>query len=191
MHIEKNICESTLATLMNTPKKTKDDLKSCLELAQLGFRKSLHPKKVVHKYEIPKASFTLSLSERKDVCKFLADLKVPDGYSSNIRRCVNANETKIIGSLKSHDYYVFIQDLLAPAFCEKLDKDVCEPLVELSVFFKQLCSKELKIEVLERLKKNIAVTLSKLEHVFVPSSFDIMVCVTIHLATEANLVRPV
>ena len=125
------------------------------------------------------------------MCKFLADLKVPDGYSSNIGLCVNVKEGKITGSLKSHDYHVFMQDLLAPAFRGKLDKDVYEPLVELSLFFKQLCSKALKVDVLERLEKNIAITLCKLERVFVPSFFDVMVHLTIHLATEAKLARPV
>ena len=84
MHIEKNICESILGTRMNIPGKTKNNLKSYLDLVQLGIRKSLHPRKVGEKYEIPKASVTLSLNERRDECKFLADLKVSDGYSSNI-----------------------------------------------------------------------------------------------------------
>ena len=92
MHIEKNICESILGTVMNIPGKTKDNLKSGLDLVEMGIRKSLHPKKVGDKYEILKAAFELSLNERKDVCRFLANLKVPDGYSSNIGQCVNVNE---------------------------------------------------------------------------------------------------
>ena len=191
IHIEKNICESILGTAMNIPGKTKDNLKSRLDLVEMGIRKSLHPKKVGDKYEIPKAAFELSLNERKDVCRFLADLKVPDGYSSNIGRCVNVNEGKITGTLKSRDCHIFMQDLLAPSFRGKFDKDVYDALVELSLFFKQLCSKALKVEVLERLEKSIAITLCKLERVFVPSFFDIMVHLTVHLATEAKLAGPV
>ena len=92
-----------------------------------------------------------------------------------------------MGSLKSHDCHVFIQDLLTPAFHGKLDNDVCEALVKLSLFFKHLCSMALKVEVLERLEKSIAITLCKLERVFVPSFFDIMVHLTVHLGTEAKL----
>ena len=100
MHIEKNICESILGTLMNVPGKTKDNLKSRLDLVEMEIRKDLHPKKVGDKYQIPRAIFTLSMNERKDVYKFLADLKVPDGYSSNISRCINVHEGKITGTLK-------------------------------------------------------------------------------------------
>jgi len=36
---------------------------------------------------------------------FLGDVKVPDGYSSNIARYVNSDK---IGGLKSHDYHILI-----------------------------------------------------------------------------------
>ena len=52
MHIEKNICESILGTVMNIPRKTKDNLKSRLDLVEMGIRKCLHPTKVGDKYEI-------------------------------------------------------------------------------------------------------------------------------------------
>jgi len=133
----------------------------------------LHPKKVGEKYVIPKAASELSLNERKDVRRFLANLKVPDGYSSNIGRCANVSEVKLTGSLKCHDCHGFMQDLLAPAFSGRLDKEVYETLVELSLFFKHLRSKALKVEVLERLEKSIAITLRKLERVFVPPFFDV------------------
>ena len=78
MHIKKNIRESILGTLMNILGKTKENLKSHLDSVDMGIRKSLHPKKIGDKYEIPKATFELNLNERKDVCKFLSDLRVPD-----------------------------------------------------------------------------------------------------------------
>ena len=78
MHIEKNIRESILGTLMNILGKTKENLKSHLDSVDMGIRKSLHPKKIGDKYEIPKATFELNLNERKDVCTFLSDLRVPD-----------------------------------------------------------------------------------------------------------------
>ena len=39
------------------------------------------------------------------------------------------------------------------------------------------------------IEKSIAITLCKLERVFGPSFFDIMVDLTVHLATEAKLAR--
>ena len=122
-----------------------------------------------------------SPEERKDVCKFLADLKVPDGYCSNISRCVNVDEGKITRTLKSPGCHVFMQDSLALTFRGKLDKDVYEALVELSLFFKHFCAKALKMDVLDRVEESIIIIICKLERIFVPSFFDIMVHLTVHL----------
>ena len=84
-----------------------------------------------------------------------------------------------------------MQDLLAPTFRGKLDKDLYEAIFELSVFFKYLYSKSLNIAMLEKLEQNIAITLCKLERVFLPPFFDVMVHLIINLATEAKLTGPV
>ena len=42
MHIEKNICENILHTLLNTPNKTKDTVAARLDLEDRGIRKELH-----------------------------------------------------------------------------------------------------------------------------------------------------
>ncbi|XP_074302669.1 uncharacterized protein LOC141634360 isoform X2 [Silene latifolia] len=41
------------------------------------------------------------------------------------------------------------------------------------------------------MEENIAITLCKLEHIFIPSFFDVMIHLPIHLATEAKLAGPV
>ncbi|KAI5338319.1 hypothetical protein L3X38_017590 [Prunus dulcis] len=43
MHIEKNVCESIVDTLLNMMGKTKDNLKSRKDLKDMGIRKNLHP----------------------------------------------------------------------------------------------------------------------------------------------------
>ena len=45
MHIEKNVCVSVIRTLMDIKGKTKDNLKSCLDLnlKVIGIREELHP----------------------------------------------------------------------------------------------------------------------------------------------------
>ncbi|RVW32350.1 hypothetical protein CK203_087511 [Vitis vinifera] len=47
MHIEKNVCESIIGTLLNIPGKTKDGLNSRLDLLEMGLRCELGPSKVV------------------------------------------------------------------------------------------------------------------------------------------------
>jgi len=64
-------------------------------------------------------------------------------------------------------------------------------LTKLSTFFKQLCARTLRVDVLKQMKDNIVVILCKLEQIFSLAFFDIMVCLTIHLPQEAELARPV
>lgn len=71
-----------------------------------------------------------------------------------------------------------------------LSKDVYKAIIELWLFFKELTTKTLKLDVLERLNKNIAFILCKLEMLFPPSFFDITVHLPLHLAHEAILARP-
>jgi len=89
--------------------------------------------------------------------------------------------------MKSHDCHVFMQDLLLPTFRDVLDEKVLEPLVELTNYFTKLCSRTLNIDILEQMEKDIAITLCKLECIFIPAFFDVMVHLAIHLATEAKL----
>ena len=110
---------------------------------------------------------------------FLKQLKVPDGFSSNISHCVSIKEHKISG-LKSHDCHVLLQHLLPLALRGLLPKSVCEPLFELSMFFKILGGKTLRVEELEQIESQIAITLCKLEMNFSPSFFDVMVHLPIH-----------
>ena len=47
------------------------------------------------------------------------------------------------------------------------------------------------MDVLEQMEKSIAITLCKLERIFVPEFFDVIVHLVVHLATEARLAGPV
>ena len=76
------------------------------------------------------------------LCRFLEGVRMPDGYASNIKRCVDVNGCKVSG-LKSHDYHVILQKLLPLVAHHILPEDVARPLIELSRFFNALCSKEL------------------------------------------------
>ncbi|XP_050229112.1 uncharacterized protein LOC126678253 [Mercurialis annua] len=190
MHIEKNICDSILGTIMNIKGKTKDTFKSRLDLQAMKIRQELHPIKHGDKYKMPLASYTLSPEEKHKFCLFLKELKVPDGFSSNISHSVNLKDHKFSG-LKSHDCHVILQHLLPLAIRGLLPKAVYEPLIELSMFFNVLGAKVLKVEELKQLDAQIPITLCKLEKTFPPSFFDIMVHFPIHLPAEAMIGGPV
>ncbi|XP_060202370.1 uncharacterized protein LOC132630789 [Lycium barbarum] len=148
---ERNVSDNILSTVMNMVGKTKDTLKRRYDLVDLGIRQGLHPIEDGDNILLPPACSALSLQEKLKVCDFLANLKVPDAFSSNISRCVNILEKKIHG-LKCHDHHVLLQDIFPVAIRGLLPKEVCEPIIALANFFKNLYSKCLTIEDLDILE---------------------------------------
>jgi len=189
MHIEKNVGDIVLGTIIDMKGKTKDTIKSCLVLQAMQIRLELHPVQKGSKIELPPASYLFSRKHKEVFCKFLKELRVPDGFSSNISHCVNIKECKIFG-LKSHDCHITLQRLLPLAIRGLLPKDIREPRIELSMFFNVLYAKSLRLEDLEQIKKRIPLTLSKLERCLPPSCFNIMLHLPIHLPNEALIGGP-
>ena len=72
-----------------------------------------------------------------------------------------------------------------------LCKSVLEPFIKLSIFFKILGAKCLRVDELEKLEAQIPITLCKLEKVFIPAFFDIMVHLPIRLDNEAMIAGPI
>ncbi|GKV00533.1 hypothetical protein SLEP1_g13208 [Rubroshorea leprosula] len=79
----------------------------------------------------PNALYVLSREQRALICQWLKELRFPDGYASNIARCVNMQELRLFG-MKSHDCHVFMQRLLPIAFRDFLIDEVWGPLTEIS-----------------------------------------------------------
>jgi len=191
MHIQKNICENIIRTILNIERKPEEHLKARLNLVEMGIRKDLHPINIgPNKVVLPHARFSLSLKEKGIFCCVLKEVKVPESYGSNVSRCVNLERHNFLG-LKSHDFHILMQDLLKVAIRKVLPKEVARVLMELSSFFKMLCSKVIIVEDFESLDVKIALILCELERIFPPSFFVIMVHLSIHLAYEARIARPV
>ena len=138
MHIGKNVCDIILGTVMNMKGKTKDTVRSRLDLQAMQIRPELHPVQNGNKLELPPASYSFSRQQKEAFCRFLKELKVPNGFSSNISHCVNLKECKIVG-LKSHDCHIILQHLLPILIHGLLVRDVAEQLIELAMFFKVFC----------------------------------------------------
>jgi len=66
VHIEKNVCDNVLYTLLNDPKKSKDNLKSRKVLKEMGIRKELWAD---DKGRFRPTLFTLSKEKKKYFCK--------------------------------------------------------------------------------------------------------------------------
>jgi hypothetical protein len=114
MHLQKNVFERTMGFLGLTGK-VKDGLKSRKDLVDIKIRQELHPQPRPNgKQYLPPASFNLTQHERLAICKCLRGLKVPTGFSSNIRSLVSLKDMTLTGC-NSHDYHVMITVFLAIA----------------------------------------------------------------------------
>ena len=148
-------------------------------------------KEVDNRNYLPRACYTLSKEEKRKFCECLYGIKVPSGYSSNMKRFVSLNGELKLGSMKSHDYHVMMQVFLPIAIRGILPKHVRYTVTELCSFFNTICSKVLDPTELDALKKNVVETLCKFEMYFLPSFFYIMVHVVLHLVREIKLCGPV
>ncbi|BBH07076.1 hypothetical protein Prudu_018896 [Prunus dulcis] len=146
MHVEKNVFDTLVGTILDIEGKTKDTIKAVLiwkEWAYEGF---------------------------------------PDGYASNIARCVNVDGGKFTG-LKSHDCHVFMQRLLPVGIRHLLPEDVVKPIMLLSRFFSQLTAKTLRKTDMFQLRHDIVQVLCNFLH-----KYDARM---VHLPEEALLAGPV
>ena len=101
--------------------KTKDNDKQRMDLSLYCRLRDLelksHPNGKMLK---PKANYTLATKEIKHVCQWLKDLRMSDGYSSNLARCVDVNKGRVFG-MKSHDCHVLHTDLSVCNYIRILD----------------------------------------------------------------------
>ena len=141
MHVEKNVCDNILYTLLGIDGKSKDNLNSRLDIQQLGIMADLHPDEIEEgRLYIPPAEYCLDSKQKKQVCQVVKGARFPYGYAADIRGNVNVPEKKIVG-LKSHDNHILLQDILPLAIRKVLPTRVCVALTRVSYFFKKIyCS---------------------------------------------------
>jgi hypothetical protein len=77
MHIEKNVCESLLGTLLNTDGKTRHHGHEQADLKKIGIRPELWLDDSVKGMELSTSCITLSRHEKKELRGFLKNVKVP------------------------------------------------------------------------------------------------------------------
>ncbi|XP_065628554.1 uncharacterized protein LOC136067129 [Quercus suber] len=93
---EKNVMDNILGMMLNLKDRTKDNYKAHLDLADIGIRSELHlRRKGDDKYMILPACFHMTALEKDGFLQVLWDVRVLDGYASNISCRVNLKERKI------------------------------------------------------------------------------------------------
>lgn len=109
MHLEKTVFERTIGVLLDIKKKTKDGLKLWMDLVNLGIRDDHHPQPSTQngKVDLPGAGYNLTTDERRAMCLWLRGVKVPTGFSSNIKSLVSIKDLTMT-NYKSHDCHVML-----------------------------------------------------------------------------------
>ncbi|GJS82168.1 putative TNP-like transposable element [Tanacetum coccineum] len=99
MHIKKNVCESLIYLLLNITGKTKDVVNVRHDMEDIGIRPELAAKVIPRKRGtyLPSASYTMSKIEKTMFCQCLHGIKVPSGYSANIKKLVSMKDLKLSG----------------------------------------------------------------------------------------------
>jgi hypothetical protein len=190
MHIEKNVCDALIGTLLNVPGKTKDGVAARLDMVAMGIRTGLKPISGGKKEKLPLASWNLMLHEKKTVCSSFNGMKVSDQFCSNIKSLVSMDDLRLVG-MKSHDCHTVLHHLLPIAVRSVLDKPVRYAIIRFCLFFKAICCKVIDVEKLKKMQSDLVETVCELEKFFPPSFFDIMIHLSVHLVREVELCGPV
>jgi hypothetical protein len=174
MHLTKNLCVNLLGFMgvygkhKDTPEAREDD-----------GRQYLGP-----------TSFTLTKEEKESMFECLNSIKVPSGFSSNIKGIINVPEKKF-QNLKSHDCHVLMTQLLPVALRGILPPKVRLALVKLCAFLNEISQKAINPVELAKLQNDVVQCLVSFELVFAPSFFNIMTHLLVHLVKEIAILGPV
>ncbi|GJS72273.1 hypothetical protein Tco_0705114 [Tanacetum coccineum] len=139
---------------------------------------------------LPPACCTLSKSEKTSFCECLHGVKVPSGYSANIKNLVSMKDLKLLG-MKSHDCHVLLTQMIPIAIRGVLPPPVRQTIMKLCLFFNMIHSKVIDHEKLDELQRDIILILFQLEMYFPPCFFDVMVHLMSHIVEEIKLAGPV
>lgn len=141
MHVQKNVFDSVVGTLLGIPGKTKDSLNARLDLEVMGIKENLWPTQDGRK--LPLGAYSMLIWEKELFCKVLAAAVLPDGLASNIARNVHVKDRTIQG-LKSHDCYIIMQQLLPLAVRNALPPAATKLMLELSRFLDTCAAKKVR-----------------------------------------------
>jgi hypothetical protein len=159
LHVEKGVFKSTIGLLLDISSKTKDGLSARKELQALEIREELQPHEGSNgKAYLPPASYTLTTKEKRAICKCLHGIRVPTGFSTNIKNLVSMSELKMSG-YNTHDCHTMVSLFLAITI-----RAINHPYLKMVItrichFFNAISKKIIDVSELDELCKEIRVTM--------------------------------
>nr|AAX94892.1 transposon protein, putative, CACTA, En/Spm sub-class [Oryza sativa Japonica Group]AAX96420.1 transposon protein, putative, CACTA, En/Spm sub-class [Oryza sativa Japonica Group]ABA92931.1 transposon protein, putative, CACTA, En/Spm sub-class [Oryza sativa Japonica Group] len=189
MHLTKNLCINLLGFL-GVYGKSKDTLEARNDLKHMEQRDDLYPEpKEKGSHYLSPASYTLSKAEKESMFECLESIKVPSGYSTNIKRIISTKEKKFT-NLKSHDCHVLMTQLLPVIIRGILPDNVRATITKLCAFMNAISQKVIDSDRLEALQNDVVQYLVSFELIFLPSFVNIMTHLLCHLVKEIGILGP-
>jgi hypothetical protein len=136
------------------------------------------------------ASYTLRKEEKDIMFDCLNSMKVPSGYSSNIKGIISMKDKKFT-NLKAHDCHMLMTQLLPVALRGVLPEKVRLAFIKLCVFLNAILQKAIDPRNLVKLQNDVVQCLVGFDLAFPPSFFDIMTHLLMHLVKEITTLGPV
>jgi hypothetical protein len=200
MHLTKNFCLNVLGFL-GCYKNSKDTLEARQDLKNIHRNEApsievdeeeADPEEVEEEEQdyLGPASYTLSKEEKDIMFDCLNSMKVPSGYSSNIKWIISMKDKKFT-NLKAHDCHMLMTHLLPVALRGVLQEKVRLALIKLCAFFNAISQKAIDSRNLVKLQNDVVQCLVSFELAFPPSFFDIMTHLLVHLVKEITILGPV
>ena len=120
---------------------------------------------------------------------FLSQTHFPTGcVSSNVRRKTDNSGLKRV---KTHDYHIMIEDILAIAVISSLEKGPRLEIIRLGLILKRMSLHVLDPSNFDNLREEVIEVLCLLEREFPPTLFNISMHLLIHLEHELEHFGPI
>jgi hypothetical protein len=190
MHIIKGIFESTTILLLDIAGKTEDGLNTHKDLHALEIREELHPQERLNgKVYLSPARYILTTEEKRAICKCMCGIRVPAGFSTNIKNLVSMLELKVSG-YNTHGCHTILSLFLAIAIRAVNHPYLKTVITRMCHFFNAISKKVIDVVELDEIHKEMRVTMCQLEICFPPSFFHMMEHYMIHLADQDFVLGP-
>jgi len=92
--MKKHVCDSIIGMLLNIKGNTKDGINACKYMVEMGIRFELQPQPHGKGIYLPPTCHLLSNFEKVSFYGYLRGVKVPQGYSLNIKSLVSMEDSK-------------------------------------------------------------------------------------------------
>jgi hypothetical protein len=155
IHVTNGVFESTIDLLLDIAGKTKDGFNARKDVQVFGIREELHPEERSNgNVCLPLASYTLTNEEKRAICMCLRRIRVPTGFSTNIKNLVSMSELKVSG-YNTHDCHTMLSLFLAIAIRAINYPYLKMVIMRMCHFFNAISKKVIDVVELDGIRKKM------------------------------------